>query len=102
MSTLVKDYSQKLEHIYAIGGTRVYTSALANPLMERIYLTRVFLDEQKGDECKFDTFMEPEDFLNGYRKLEDVPANKNIGEVKFNTKLTENNLDFIFEVYEKL
>jgi dihydrofolate reductase len=97
VETLVKE--GKVEHIYAIGGSQIYKSAFLNPLMDRIYLTRVFFRD--GDECQCDTFMEPENFLDGYRKLETVPGKENFC-VEFNTKLSEKNLDYIFEVYEKV
>ena len=95
VDSLVNDYSNKIENIFAIGGSQIYRSALANPIMSRIYLTRVFFD------CQCDTFMEPENFLDHYRKLEDVPHGKENFAVEFNKTLTENNIDFVFEVYER-
>jgi dihydrofolate reductase len=95
--------NKQVETIYAIGGSRVYEKALEYPksFLHRIYLTRVFSD------CKCDTFLEPANFLDKFTKLEEEHAaaslqleEKNFG-VEFNKTLHENNLDFIFEVYEK-
>lgn len=95
IETLLKN--NKIEHIYAIGGSQIYRSALASPIMSRIYLTRVFA----GDELKCDTFMEPANFLDSYVKLDDVPGKENFN-VEFNKPIVENNLEHIYEVYEKI
>lgn len=96
VDTLVGNYSDKIENIYAIGGTQIYKKALEFPkgFMDRIYLTRVFSDVQ----C--DTFLQPANFLDKFRKLDVVPDKENYT-VEFNKMLNENNLDIIFEVYEK-
>ncbi|CAF0729038.1 unnamed protein product [Brachionus calyciflorus] len=99
VETLIDKYSDKLENIYAIGGSMIYKEALQFPkgFLNRIYLTRVFSDI----EC--DTFMEPENFLDNFKKLDLFEDEENVG-AEFNKMQTENanNLNYIFEVYEKI
>jgi dihydrofolate reductase len=102
---LNNEYSDKIESIYAIGGSQIYQSALSSKylnsdLFYRIYLTRVF----STVEC--DTFMEPQNFLESFVKLTDI-ADKNNFNVEFNTIITEapknegGDLKYCFEIYEK-
>jgi dihydrofolate reductase len=97
LRTLLTDYSDKIESIYAIGGTSIYREALKCPagFLHRLYLTRVFADV----EC--DTFLEPENFLDSFAKLDDVPDKDNFN-VEFNTIQTEKTgLQYVFEIYVK-
>ena len=98
IQTILENYSTKVESIYAIGGTSIYAEALKYPVgfLHRLYLTRVFSDV----EC--DTFMEPADFLDSFKRVEDVPEKAQFN-VEFNEIQSELNSDlkYIFEVYEK-
>ncbi|KAK7104160.1 hypothetical protein V1264_018922 [Littorina saxatilis] len=80
--------SWKVESVFVIGGSSVYEEAMMSDRFPcRLYLTRVF-----GD-FKCDTFIpSPDD--HGFQKVpnpDDIPSET----------LTENDLDFRFEVYEK-
>ena len=93
-------YADQIEQLYAIGGSQIFKSAIDYPrkeLLHRIYLTRIFNDI----EC--DTFMEPEDFLDSFRKLTDIEdPGKFI--VEFNTVELEpkSNLKYSFEIWERI
>lgn len=99
VNSLVKDYKDKIESIYAIGGSMIYKQALEYPseFLNRIYLTRVFSDIQ----C--DTFMEPENFLNNFTKLENPDSHVENLNVDFNKIQIEpsNNISYVFEIYER-
>ena len=96
---LVNQFSDSIENIYAIGGTQIFKRALEYPIgfLHRIYLTRVY------SETKCDVFMEPENFLDYFKKLEVISDKENFN-VEFNRMITEpsNKLDYCFEVYEKI
>ena len=99
INSLVTDHKDKIESIYAIGGSMIYKQALEYPcgFLNRIYLTRVFSDI----EC--DTFMQPENFLDNFTKLENPDCNTENLNFEFNTIQSEpsNNINFIFEIYER-
>ncbi|XP_060080827.1 dihydrofolate reductase-like isoform X3 [Ylistrum balloti] len=81
------DFAEKVENVYIIGGSSVYKEAMDFQWPCRIYLTRVLADY----DC--DTYL-PEFDLNKFKKLqhcEDVPA----------IRMTENGVEFEFEVYDK-
>ena len=100
------EYADKIENIYAIGGSQIYKSCLepkylTSGFMHRIYMTRVYSDV----EC--DTFFEPADFLESFQKLTEIDDAKNFN-VDFNTMQTEPaknsdtpELKYCFEIYEK-
>ncbi len=98
IQTILENYSSRVESIYAIGGTSIYAEALKYPagFLKRIYLTRVFTDV----EC--DTFMEPADFLESFKKLEEI-EDKATFNVEFNEMQSDasSDLKYLFEVYEK-
>ncbi|KAL5019743.1 hypothetical protein ScPMuIL_002635 [Solemya velum] len=82
-----KEMSEKVESIYVIGGSSVYQEALNYDGNCRVYLTRVLADF----EC--DTFL-PELNLEIFKQIErpeHVPEGL----------LTEQGIDFRFEVYDK-
>ncbi len=89
---MLTKYSGKLETIHVIGGTSLFKEALKYPagFLDKIYLTRVY-----SDEAKCDVFLEPENFLDGFEKLTDLNQ-------PYNTFLTENNIKYIFEIYQKI
>ena len=102
---LIKEYSDKLENIYVIGGNQIYQSSLSSKYLNsdmfyRIYLTRVF------SEVECDTFLEPENFLDPFVKLTEIKDKDNFN-VEFNTIITEvsknegQELKYCFEIYEK-
>jgi dihydrofolate reductase len=99
INTVLTDYKDQVESIYAIGGSQVYKSALEYPygFLDRIYLTQIHTDV----EC--DTFMEPEHFLDNFKKIEVIndPSRYN---VDFNVELTDDahHLKYCFEIYEKI
>ncbi|RNA44935.1 dihydrofolate reductase [Brachionus plicatilis] len=99
INSLITDHRDKIESIYAIGGSMIYKQALEYPagFLHRIYLTRVFSDTQ----C--DTFMQPENFLDNFTKLDNTSGDKEYLNTEFNTIQTEpsNNLNYAFEIYEK-
>ncbi|CAC5415032.1 DHFR [Mytilus coruscus] len=81
------DLSDKVESIYVIGGSSIYKAAMDSDYDIRIFLTKILADY----DC--DTFL-PQFDENLYKIIENyegVPKGKQ----------TENDIDFIFEVYEK-
>lgn len=100
INSLVNDHKNTIESIYAIGGSMIYKKALEYPsgFLHRIYLTRVFSDI----EC--DTFMQPENFLDSFTKLENPICDTENLNVEFNKIQIEpsNNLKYVFEIYEKI
>ena len=94
-------YKDKLENIYAIGGTSIFKKALEYPsgFLDRIYLTRVYSPDS---EC--DVFLES-NYLDNFTKLtKNIVDNNNDNEynVIFNEINTENNkLEYVFEIYER-
>ncbi|XP_064596477.1 dihydrofolate reductase-like [Liolophura sinensis] len=79
--------ADKVESVHVIGGASVYKEAMESCDQCRLYLTRVL----SSVEC--DTYL-PE-FEDKFRKIE-RPSFVPEGE------FTENGLDFVFEVYEKI
>ncbi|XP_061185140.1 bifunctional dihydrofolate reductase-thymidylate synthase-like [Saccostrea echinata] len=80
--------ADKVEGVHIIGGSSVYKAAFESNYPCRIYLTRVLADF----DC--DTFL-PEFDLTVFKKIEnceDLPKER----------MTEKNIDFVFEVYEKI
>lgn len=94
------NFSDTIENIYAIGGAQIYKKSLEypTPFLDRIYLTRVYTD------VKCDVFMQPEDFLESFKKVEDVENDKENFNVEFNTmqKDEKSGLEYCFEVYQKM
>ena len=64
--------------------------------MDRVYLTRVYTD------VKCDVFLQPENFLDSFEKLEEVGDKENFN-VEFNTmqKDEKSGVEYCFEVYQK-
>ncbi|XP_048750047.2 dihydrofolate reductase-like isoform X2 [Ostrea edulis] len=80
--------ADKVEGVHIIGGSSVYKAALESDFACRIYLTRVLA------EFDCDTFL-PEFNQNVFKKIdncEDVPKGK----------MNDKNIDFVFEVYDKM
>jgi dihydrofolate reductase len=102
IQTLTTKYSNQIETIYAIGGSSIYRQALEYPVgfLDKIYLTRVFSSES---DTKCDVFLEPANFLDNFKKLENN-LQDNIFEAEFNRMHKEpaNNLEYVFEVYERI
>ena len=65
--------------------------------MDRVYLTRVYSD------VKCDVHLEPENFLDTFKKLDEIEDKENFN-VEFNTVQTDekSHLDYMFEIYEKV
>nr|XP_022308928.1 dihydrofolate reductase-like [Crassostrea virginica] len=79
--------ADKVEGVFIIGGSSVYEAAMESDLPCRIYLTRVLADF----DC--DTFL-PKIDQTTFTKINDcdgVPKEQ----------ITENGIDFVFEVYDK-
>ena len=98
IQTILKNHSEEIETIYAIGGSQVFRESLTYPdgFLDRIYLTRVF------DNVECDVFMEPANFLDSFAKLDQVEDAQNFN-VEFNTVIKDetSNLEYCFEVYQK-
>ena len=99
-----REYSDRIENIYAIGGSQIYKDSLnrkylTSGLLHRIYLTRVY------SEVECDTFLEPENFLDSFDKLVEIEDKDNFN-VEFNTMLADTNksdnseLKYSFEIYQ--
>lgn len=82
------DLADKVEGVHIIGGSSVYKAAMESDFPCRIYLTRVLADF----DC--DTFL-PQIDSNVFKKID------NCKEVPKGT-VTENDIDFVFEVYDKI
>jgi dihydrofolate reductase len=97
---LTTKYASKIETIYAIGGSSIYRETLTYPsdILHRIYLTRVF-----SSDSQCDVFLEPANFLESFEKLTSETTKENIFDAEFNVIHNDpsNNLEYVFEVYEK-
>jgi dihydrofolate reductase len=62
---ILNNLSDKIENIFAIGGTQIYKNAMEYKKLDRLYLTHVY----KYFEC--DTFLEPDHFLDSFEKIDD-------------------------------
>ena len=93
---MLTKYEKKIETIHVIGGTGIFKEALKYPAgsLHKIYLTRVF-----SNQVKCDVFLEPANFLDGFEKLTEL---KDHFDTPYNTFLIENNIRYIFEVYQKV
>lgn len=80
--------ADKVEGVHIIGGSSVYKAAMESDFPCRIYLTRVLADF----DC--DTFL-PQLDPSVFEKID------NCDEVP-KGKVTENDIDFVFEVYDKI
>lgn len=93
-------YADIVETIYAMGGTRIYKDSIESQNFDRFYLTRIF------GNFHSDTFIEPEDFLSLFKKIDSksLTEEEELFNVKYNSFKTEpnNGIKFIFEVYEKI
>ena len=100
VNVLTSKYENKIETMYAIGGSSIYREALTYPsdMLHRIYLTRVF-----SSDTQCDVFLEPANFLESFEKIMHNTLNENIFDAEFNVphKDPANNLEYVFEVYEK-
>jgi len=100
VNVLNTQYANKIETMYAIGGSSIYREALSLPsnILDRIYLTRVY-----STDTQCDVFMEPANFLDSFEKLTTDSLAGNIYEAQFNVTIQEpaNDLEYVFEVYKK-
>ena len=66
VNVLTSKYENKIETMYAIGGSSIYREALTYPsdMLHRIYLTRVF-----SSDTQCDVFLEPANFLESFEKI---------------------------------
>ena len=91
-----KDYGNKVESIFAIGGSRIYKKCLEYPtgVLDKLYLTRVYTD------VKCDVFLEPSDFLDSFDKIEHVDS----ANLEFNRmhKDEKSKIEYCFETYQKV
>ena len=94
---LLKQRSDLVESVFAVGGTQIYRAALESPLFRRFYLTRILADFK---ECN--VFIEPPGFLGPLRRLEseELAKESRLYECNYNEVQSENGLEYIFEVYE--
>ncbi|CAF0758220.1 unnamed protein product [Brachionus calyciflorus] len=98
---LVKEkYSDSVEAIYAIGGTQIYKDSIFSEYFDRFYLTRIF------GHFKCDTFLQPENFLSYFKKIdsEQLEKEEKLFQVKYNSIQIEpkSGNHYVFEVYEKI
>jgi len=94
------EWSDKIETIFAIGGGQVYKKCLEYPsgFLDKLYLTRVFTD------VKCDVFLQPENFLDGFRLVHNETEDKeNLGfEMNKIQKDEKSQIEYCFEIYEKI
>lgn len=96
----IKDkYSDIVESIFAVGGTRIYRESMESNYFDRFYLTRIF------GSFYCDRFIEPKNFLTKFKRIEakNLETEEKIFNVKYNEIKTdsESGEKYIFEVYEK-
>ena len=92
-------FADRVETIWSLGGSDLYRKAIESSDFNRFYLTRVF---GKGKiEC--DRFLEPDNFLENFIKMENLEQESVLYKCDFNTVKTDPKcgLEYIFEVYQK-
>lgn len=91
------ELKEKVESIYIIGGSQIYKEAFQHNDFDTLFLTRVI----SPFDC--DTFLEPNDFLASFERINDV--NKidadQINGFELNKNLMDANVEYIFEIYHK-
>lgn len=92
-------YIELTEKIIAVGGSNIYETSFKATCLKRLYLTRVF-----GDfDC--DVFIQPEDFLNNFKKLtnNELIKETSVYRCDYNKirRDSDTGIEYIFEVYEK-
>lgn len=96
-----EQFSDRVEKIIVSGGSQVYRQGFEHRAFSRLYLTRVF-----GQLEPCDTFLEPEDFLARFRRLDtqELLQEERRLQTHFNERRTEaaSGLEYVFEVYEKV
>jgi len=99
LEILNAEYSHKVEKIIAAGGTNIYKMSFISDCLKKLFLTRVF----GSFEC--DVFLEPEDFLKGFTKVESdsLQQETQAYECEYNVMKRDpvSAIEYIFEVYQK-
>jgi dihydrofolate reductase len=92
-------YSNKIESIWCLGGSSLYSESFNSKDFNKLFLTRVF-----GDiDC--DVFIKPSNFLDNFTRLENSQINEETKLYKCEYNLLKkdpkNSLEYIFEIYVK-
>jgi dihydrofolate reductase len=96
-----ENYMRTVETIWCLGGSGLYKESFECDDFNRLYLTRVF------GEFECDVFLQPKNFLDSFRRVDDSASLANdahlykcdYNEIKKNSG---DNLEYIFEIYEKI
>ena len=101
LNIIYTKYSNIVESIYSIGGTRIYEESLNFDNFNIYYITRIFGNFQ----C--DTFLTPKNLLEKLEKIDskDLIKQEQLYKIKYNTVLTDpnnKNIKYIFEAYKKI
>ena len=101
LNIIYTKYSNIVESIYSIGGTRIYEESLNFDNFNIYYITRIFGNFQ----C--DTFLTPTNLIEKLEKIDskDLIKQEQLYKIKYNTVLTDpnnKNIKYIFEAYKKI
>ena len=101
LNIIYTKYSNIVESIYSIGGTRIYEESLNFDNFNIYYITRIFGNFQ----C--DTFLTPKNLLEKLEKIDskDLIKQEQLYKIKYNTFITDpnnKNIKYIFEAYKKI
>ena len=101
LNVIYNKYSNIVESIYSIGGTRIYEESLNFDNFNIYYITRIFGNFQ----C--DTFLTPTNLIEKLEKIDskDLIKQEQLYKIKYNTVLTDpnnKNIKYIFEAYKKI
>ena len=101
LNIIYTKYSNIVESIYSIGGTRIYEESLNFDNFNIYYITRIFGNFQ----C--DTFLTPKNLLEKLEKIDskDLIKQEQLYKIKYNTFITDSNnknIKYIFEAYKKI
>ena len=101
LNIIYTKYSNIVESIYSIGGTRIYEESLNFDNFNIYYITRIFGNFQ----C--DTFLTPTNLIEKLEKIDskDLIKQEQLYKIKYNTFLTDpnnKNIKYIFEAYKKI
>ncbi len=101
LNIIYTKYSNIVESIYSIGGTRIYEESLNFDNFNIYYITRIFGNFQ----C--DTFLTPTNLIEKLEKIDskDLIKQEQLYKIKYNTFITDSNnknIKYIFEAYKKI
>jgi hypothetical protein len=106
LTFLNENFSDRVEKIILCGGSRVYREGfqMAPDAFPTLYLTRIF------GQFECDVFLEPENFLDRFERLEDGDLDGIVAKMTSRTRSDfnrvksdpHNGIQYIFEVYRKV